>query len=97
MQQGAGEICACLYAHSQRPQRLSRELAGSCPLAEPGLLRRLAAQGISYFAFVCHDGYHDRALLTHLLHEVKYPIVDMFDDVISAYEWLRRCPDLPRQ
>jgi hypothetical protein len=36
-------------------------------------------------------------LLTQLLHDVKYPVVDIFDDVASAYDWLRRCPDLVKE
>jgi hypothetical protein len=99
VQQGAGAICACLHTHSYtRILSDHSGLVGSWQEEAPWMSRayfdRLAAQGIRYFAFICHNGYYDRALLTHVLHDVKRPIVDMFDDVISAYEWLRRCPDL---
>jgi hypothetical protein len=102
VQKGAGEICACLHAHSYT--RILSDysgLVGSWQADAPWITRayfdRLAAQGIMYFAFVCHDEYHDRALLTQLLHDVKYPVVDIFDDVASAYDWLRRCPDLVKE
>jgi hypothetical protein len=102
VQKGAGDICACLHAQSfTRILSDHSGLVGSWPGNSPWITRayfdRLAAQNIAYFAFVCHDGYHDCALLKKMLHDIERPIVDIFDDVVSAYDWLRRCPYLPEE
>lgn len=55
-------------------------------------LNTLAAQGVVYFAWVYNDGYRDRAEMEQALYYATRPVIAIFDDLASAYEWLQHCP-----
>jgi len=55
-------------------------------------LNTLAAQGVGYFAWVYNQGYHDRTAMEQALYYATQPVIAIFDDVASAYEWLQHCP-----
>jgi hypothetical protein len=65
---------------------------GAVPWATRAHFDCLAAQGITYFAWVCNKSYHNRTTMEQALYDLERPIADIFRDVDSAYEWLRRCP-----
>jgi hypothetical protein len=96
----AAGICACLRA---RPctKILSDHsgLVGNWQGASPWVGRDyfdwLAQQGILYFAWVYNQGYYDRVAMEKTLFYTTRPIVAIFGDVASAYEWLRSCPAKP--
>lgn len=93
----ASYICACLQ---QRP--VSKILSdhtglvgnwqGAAPWIGKEYFVRLAAQGIAYFAWVYNENYHDHLAMEQTLYYTTHPAVAIFDDVASAYEWLRHCP-----
>jgi len=56
---------------------------------------RLAAQGVTHFAWVHSPLYADRAAMEHTLFFAKMPRVVIFGDMLSAYDWLLRCPKCP--
>jgi hypothetical protein len=70
---------------------------GSVPWITRTYFDQLAAQGVTYFAWVYNESYHNRMAIEQMRRDLKSPIVDIFEDVASAYEWLRRCPDLTEQ
>ncbi|WP_460582113.1 hypothetical protein [Hymenobacter arcticus] len=53
---------------------------------------RLAALGVAHFAWVCAADYHDRIAMERACFLLPCPVVAIFSDVASAYDWLRRCP-----
>jgi hypothetical protein len=53
---------------------------------------RLAALGITQFAWVYGPDYRDRAAMERSYYLLTEPVVAVFDDIASAYEWLRQCP-----
>jgi hypothetical protein len=93
----ASHICACLR---QRPftkilsdhSGLVGNWQGAAPWIGQEYFVRLAAQGIAYFAWVYNEHYHDRLAMEQTLYYTTSPVVAIFDDVASAYEWLQHCP-----
>ncbi|MDJ0364107.1 hypothetical protein QMK33_03000 [Hymenobacter sp. H14-R3] len=53
---------------------------------------RLAALGVAHFAWVCAAGYPDRTAMERACFLLPRPVVAIFSDLASAYDWLRRCP-----
>ena len=96
----AAKICACLTARPC-PKILSDHsgLAGNWQGASPwvgrGFFDRLAQQGVLYFAWVYNLGYYDRVAMEKTLFYTTRPIVALFGEVASAYDWLRSCPPEP--
>jgi hypothetical protein len=96
----AASICACLKARPY-PKILSDHsgLVGNWQGASPWVGRdyfdRLAQQGILYFAWVYNLGYYDRVAMEKTLFYTTRPVVAIFGDVASAYDWLRSCPAKP--
>lgn len=93
-------ICACLNARpSTKILSDHTGLVGNWQGASPWMGReyfdRLAGQGILYFAWVYNEGYHDRVAMEQALYYTTRPIVAMFGEVASAYDWLRSCPPEP--
>ena len=93
----AAAICAC---HRAQPcsKILSDHsgLVGSWQHSVPWIggeyLNTLAEQGVQYFAWVYNKGYHDRTAMEQALYYATRPVIAIFDDVASAYEWLQHCP-----
>jgi len=102
VRQHAACICACLTA---RPctKMLSDHTGllgtwqGTSPWMGCQYFDRLARQGILYFAWVYNAGYHDRVAMEQTLYYTTQPVVAIFDDVATAYYWLRSCPPQPWQ
>jgi hypothetical protein len=96
----AANICACLAAwpctkilsdHSG----LVGNWQGASPWVGRDYFDRLAQQGILYFAWVYNLGYYDRVAMEKTLFYTTRPVVAIFGDVASAYDWLRSCPAEP--
>lgn len=93
----AAAICAC---HRAQPCRkiLSDHtgLEGSWQHSVPWIggeyLSQLAGQGVEYFAWVYSKGYHDLSAMEQALLYATRPVVAIFDNIASAYEWLQHCP-----
>ena len=56
---------------------------------------RLAGGGVIYVAWVCSLEYADRVAMEQLVRQLSRPVVNLFDDVASACEWLAHCPVPP--
>jgi hypothetical protein len=52
---------------------------------------RLAAHGVFYVAWVHSFEYSDCIAMERVVRHVTQPIVGLFDDVASAYDWLLHC------
>lgn len=97
VQQHAALICAC-----HRAQPCSKILSDHSGLVGSWqhsvlwiggeYLATLAAQGVTYFAWVYNTGYQDRIAMAHALHYATAPAIAMFEDLASAYQWLRYSP-----
>lgn len=57
----------------------------------------LAQQGILYFAWVYNPGYYDQVAMDKALYYTTRPVVAVFGDLASAYDWLRTCSPQPWQ
>jgi|GEM_PF-1231767 len=53
---------------------------------------RLVECGITHFAWVYSAAYPDRLAMEKALSFTMHPVVAIFDEVASAYEWLHQCP-----
>ncbi len=53
---------------------------------------RLATHGVVYVAWVCSFEYDDRIAMERVVRHASQPVVGLFDDVASAYDWLLHCP-----
>lgn len=51
---------------------------------------RLSQQGIRHFAWVYSPSYCNRQVMEKAMAHAKCPAVAIFDEVASAYDWLRR-------
>ena len=59
---------------------------------------RLAAHGVRYVAWVHSLDYNDLVAMERVVRNMPEPLVGLFDEVASAYDWLLHCPvDLPRR
>lgn len=102
VRQHAAFICACLTA---RPcvKMLSDHtgLLGTWQGASPWMggeyIERLAQQGVLYFAWVYNASCPGRAAMEQALSYTTRPVVAIFDDVATAYDWLLGCPRQPWQ
>jgi hypothetical protein len=57
---------------------------------------RLAAHGVRYVAWVHSFEYSDLIAMERVVRNMAQPLVGLFDEVASAYDWLVHCPvDLP--
>jgi hypothetical protein len=65
---------------------------GAAPWVGPHYFDRLARQGIRYFAWVYAPGTFDRVAMERSCYHLNRPVVAIFNDLASAYDWLRRCP-----
>jgi hypothetical protein len=96
-ERGANAIMTCLAAqpctkilsdHSQvrgKWQSLSK-------WTNPAGFNSLAELGVVYFAWVYSPFLTDRATMEHLFLYMTRPMVAIFSDVASAYDWLQNCP-----
>jgi hypothetical protein len=97
VQQHTDLICACHRA-CPYPKILSDHFAleGSWQHSVPWIggpyLTCLAAQGVTYFAWVYSDGYQDRASMEQALFYATTPAIALFADLASACQWLQRSP-----
>ena len=96
IKEAAAAIWACLHAHPcakvlSDHSGLISDWQGVAPWIGQDYLDHLAAQGVRYFAWVYSQHYHDRTAMEQALYLSKRPMVAIFDDVASAYEWLRNC------
>lgn len=99
MQRHTELVCACLQTQPS-PKILSDHslLTGDWQQAAPGCrhaFERMAAQGVAYFAWVYAPAYTDRLAMEKAMLHIARPAVAIFDDISSAYEWLRRMPNYP--
>jgi hypothetical protein len=96
IKEGAAGIYACL-AHQPCAKILSdhSEVIGNWQGAAPWVGRqyfdRLARRGIRHFAWVYAPGYYDRVAMERSRFFSTHPVVAIFNDVASAYDWLRGC------
>jgi len=59
---------------------------------------RLAAHGVRYIAWVHSFEHNDLVAMERVVRNMPEPLVGLFDEVASAYDWLLHCPvDLPRR
>jgi hypothetical protein len=59
---------------------------------------RLASHGVRYVAWVHSFEYNDLVAMERVVRNMPEPLVGLFDEVASAYDWLLHCPvDLPRR
>ena len=77
-------------------------LVGNCQPAIPSVVQhnfaRLAAHGVRYVAWVHSFDYDDLVAMERVVRNLPEPLVGLFDEVASAYDWLLHCPvDLPRR
>jgi len=97
VQAGGLQVYACL---AQQPctKVLSdhSELHGDWLQGDVRLSRyyfnRLAALGVVRFAWVYGPDYRDRAAMERACCLLTRPVVAIFDEVASAYEWLQQRP-----
>jgi len=68
---------------------------GAVPYLRPWYFERLAAQGVTHLAWVYAKGYYDRVAMEHSCYHLTRPLVALFNDVASAYDWLRNAPRQP--
>lgn len=99
IRQGIGAVCTCMQGRAYTKVLSDHSgLVGEWPAESPWGMRTyfdyLAAQGVAYFAWVYNENRHNRATMQQTLVTVMRPAVAIFEDVASAYEWLRRCPTL---
>lgn len=52
---------------------------------------RLAAHGVLYVAWVCSFEYDDRVAMEQVARHISRPVVSLFDELASAYDWLLHC------
>lgn len=100
MQQAIAAICACIHGRAYTKLLSDHSgLVGEWPAGSPWAMQTyfdyLAAQGVTYFAWVYNESQDNRLAMQQTLAYVARPAVAIFQDVASAYEWLLRCPDLP--
>lgn len=98
----ADGIAACLAAqpcskilsdHSE----LTGTWHGVAPWIGGYYFDRLAALGVAHFAWVCAADYHDRMAMERACFLLPRPVVAIFSEVASAYDWLQRCPSQASQ
>lgn len=70
---------------------------GMAPWISGHYFDRLAALGVAYFAWVYTAGHYDRVALERACFLLSCPVVAIFSDVASAYDWLQRCPSKASQ
>jgi hypothetical protein len=92
-------VYECLQKHPC-PKVLSDHslLTGDWSLVVPGcrhFFERMADLGVAYFAWVYSPCYNDRVAMEKALLHIVRPTAASFDDICSAYEWLRRKPVRP--
>lgn len=97
IKQAITAICACMQGPAYTKILSDHSgLIGEWPAESPWELRTyfdyLAARGIAYFAWVHNENRHNRTTMEQMLVSVGHPAVAIFEDVASAYDWLRRCP-----
>jgi len=91
------DVFACLATQpcprilSDHSQLTGNWLSASVWIGEH-YFERLVKYGITHFAWVYSAAYPDRLAMEKTLSFTTHPVVAIFDDVASAYEWLRQCP-----
>lgn len=96
-------IFTCLTTH--RCLKLLSDhslLVGNWQPAIPSVVQhnfeRLAMHGVRYVAWVHSFEYEDLMAMERVVHNMAQPLVGLFDEVASAYDWLLHCPvDLARR
>ena len=68
---------------------------GAVPYLRPWYFERLAAKGVQHFAWVYAGGYYDRVTMERACYHLTRPSTAIFNDVASAYDWLRNAPLQP--
>lgn len=89
----AETIFCCLAAHPCTKMLSDHsQLQGNWQRAIPTIVQqnfeRLAQQGIRYLAWVYSCEYADRLAMEHLLPQLSQPVVNIFDEVAAACDWL---------
>jgi hypothetical protein len=97
VQQHTDLICACHRAWPYRKILSDHSaLVGSWQHSVPWIggtyLTSLAAQGVTYFAWVYNAGYQDRASMEQALFYATAPAIALFADLAAACQWLQRSP-----
>jgi len=92
-------VCTCMRGHAYTKVLSDHSgVVGEWPADSPWEMREyfdyLAAQGVTYFAWVYNENRQNYATMQQALAHVENPAVAIFEEVASAYEWLRRCPAL---
>jgi hypothetical protein len=100
MQQAIAAICTCMHRRAYTKVLSDHSgLVGEWPAGSPWAMQTyfdyLAAQGVTYFAWVYNENHDNRPAMQQTLAHVARPAVASFQDLASAYEWLRRCPGPP--
>ncbi|MBJ6145560.1 hypothetical protein [Hymenobacter sp. BT559] len=99
MQQAIESICICMRGRPYTKVLSDHsgfvgEWPADAPWAMEGYFNYLAAQGVAHFAWVYNESRHNLSTMQRMLSRVTCPAVAIFQDVASAYEWLRRCPTI---
>lgn len=99
----AEHIFACLTTHPCLKMLSDHSsLVGNWQAAIPSVVQhnfeRLVAHGVRYVAWVHSFNYDDLIAMERVVRNMPQPLVGLFDEVDSAYDWLVYCPvDLPRR
>jgi hypothetical protein len=101
MQQAITAICACMRGRPYTKVLSDHSgLVGEWPAGSPWAMQTyfdyLAAQGVTYFAWVYNEQNDNLPAMQQTLAQVVRPVVASFPDVAAAYEWLQHCPTSPR-
>jgi hypothetical protein len=96
MQQAIEAVCACLPGRTYTKVLSDHSgLVGEWPVGSPWAMQAyfdyLAAQGVTYFAWVHNENQNNRLVMQQALAHAAHPAVASFPDIASAYEWLQRC------
>jgi hypothetical protein len=70
---------------------------GIAPWIGGHYFEHLATLGVTHFAWVYTAGYCDRVAMERACFLLACPVVAIFSDVASAYDWLQRCSNRPNQ
>jgi hypothetical protein len=90
-------IFACLTTHPCQKMLSDHSLLlGNWQAAIPSVVQhnfeRLTAHGVGYVAWVHSLEYGDLVAMERVVRDISQPLVGLFDEVASAYDWLLHCP-----